>query len=539
MLDGIAELFNSEIFMPHGHCFLWIPGILWLHVISDAIIGVAYYSIPVAIVYFARRRADLPFRYIFILFSAFILLCGSTHLLSVWVVWNPDYGPEGIVKALTALVSAATAVVVWKIMPTAMLLPSPRALQEMNAKLRDTNQRIEHEVAIRTDELRETERKLYHAQKMEAIGNLTGGMAHDFNNLLSVIIGNLDMLDDRLGADAKSRLFARAALDASLRGADLTRRLLAFARQQPLQPQLVDINHQVREITCLLDRTLGENIEITLHLDPEVWPVSVDSAQLEATLTNLATNARDSMPHGGKLTFVTGNRQLDAEYAARFPEVTPGDYAMIEVADTGVGMAPEIVGRIFEPFFTTKARGKGTGLGLAMAFGFMKQSGGHINVYSEPGVGSTFRLYLPRAVKAETTGEARTSPVTDGRGHETILVVEDNEAVRSIVVRQLNDLGYRVVEAVDAAAALARLRDGGEPIDLLFTDIVMPGKIDGMELARQVRVALPSLKVVLTSGFSDNHLNQIGEQNGREWRLLSKPYRKDDLARLLRQVLDE
>jgi len=246
---------------------------------------------------------------------------------------------------------------------------------------------------------RKTEAALHQAQKMETIGNLTGGMAHDFNNLLGIVIGNLDLLRDLRKNDAEADELARDALDASLRGADLTKRLLAFARRQALQPKEVVVNQLVAEITKLLARTLGEQIEISLKLSADVWPVFVDPAQLDASLTNLATNARDAMPRGGKLIIATANRTLDADYALSHSEVTPGDYVLIEVSDTGIGMTQTVADRIFEPFYTTKEPGKGTGLGLSMAFGFVKQSGGHINVYSEPDVGTTFGLYLPRSFR--------------------------------------------------------------------------------------------------------------------------------------------
>ncbi len=401
MSDYLATLFNADGFMPHGHCFLWLPEILWLHVVSDIVIGLSYYSIPFAIIYFAFKRQDLPFRYVFLLFGAFIVLCGATHFFSVWVLWYPDYGPEGIVKALTAIVSVITAVIVWKSIPAALTLPSPLQLQEMNSKLKQTNLHIEQEVAKRTAELGDSERKLQQSQKMEAIGNLTGGMAHDFNNQLSVIIGNLDSLDEHLEENSEAHQLAQASLKAALRGADLTRRLLAFARQQPLQPRATDINKLIEDIAKLLGRILGENIKIFLSLAPDIWQVIIDPVQLDAALTNLATNARDAMPKGGNLMITTSNRHLDAEYAAQHPEVTAGDYAMIEVSDTGNGIPPEVIGRIFEPFFTTKARDKGTGLGLSMVFGFIKQSNGHISVYSEAGSGTTFRLYLTRVAAKE------------------------------------------------------------------------------------------------------------------------------------------
>jgi PAS domain S-box-containing protein len=385
-------------------------------------------------------------------------------------------------------------------------------------------------------ERRQTEEQLRQAQKMEAVGNLTGGLAHDFNNLLGVVIGNLDLLRERQTGDADADELARESLDAALRGADLTRRLLAFARRQPLQPTRTDVNRLIAGIVKLLERTLGEEIQITLDLSHDTWPVVVDPAQLESSLTNLATNARDAMPNGGQLIIVTGNRSLDADYASQHADVEPGDYAVIEVSDTGTGMPPEVESHIFEPFYTTKEEGKGTGLGLSMVFGFMKQSGGHINVYSEVGIGTTIRLFLQRAdAGAEASGAVVPTALVRGSG-ETVLAVEDNASLRRVVVRQLTELGYRVVEAEDAQSAL-RVLDA-EPVDLIFTDIVMPGGTSGYELARTVLSLWPAIKIVLTSGFPENKINDDGDATERHLRLLSKPYRRDDLGRLIREVLD-
>ncbi|MEX0853168.1 MAG: MASE4 domain-containing protein, partial [Bauldia sp.] len=285
----------------------------------------------------------------------------------------------------------------------------------LHSRLATTAARLKEQVRDSLARQERTEAQLRQAQKMEAIGNLTGGMAHDFNNLLAVIIGNLDILCGRKKDDPDVQELAGEALDAATHGADLTRRLLAFARRQPLKPQRVVLNDLITDLTKLLGRTLGEDIEISLDLAPGVWPVTVDPAQLEAALTNLATNARDAMPNGGSLIIVTGNRNLDADYAAQHPEVVAGDYAAIEVSDTGEGMTAETAARIFEPFFTTKETGKGTGLGLSMVYGFIKQSGGHINVYSEQGIGTTFRLYLPRVAATVAEG-VQPAATQDSRG---------------------------------------------------------------------------------------------------------------------------
>ena len=401
--------------------------------------------------------------------------------------------------------------------------------QAQSTQLEHSNAALGAEIA----EHRRTEARLVQVQKMEAIGNLTGGMAHDFNNLLGVVIGNLDLLRERCADDPDTHELVGEALEAGLRGADLTRRLLAFARRQPLQPERVEPNELVSGIVTLLRRVLGEDIAIALDLGDGVWPIVADPAQLEASITNLANNARDAMPHGGRLTFVTGNRQLDADYASMHEDLAPGDYVMIEISDTGSGIPPEVLARIFEPFFTTKQQGKGTGLGLSMVFGFMKQSGGHINVYSEPGIGTTFRLYLPRA-EQPVHDRAVTGAEPMPRGHgQAVLIVEDNLALRRVAQRQLRDLGYRVFEAENAAAALALL--AREPIDLLFSDIVLPGGIDGIEMVRQARQRWPQLRAVLTSGFPGDP----GEKPGFDGRLLAKPYLKTELARAISAALAE
>jgi signal transduction histidine kinase len=407
-----------------------------------------------------------------------------------------------------------------------------RRVEERTAELAKANEVLRAEIAARQS----TEKQLVQAQKMEAIGTLTGGIAHDFNNLLGVVIGNLDLLAPLVEPVPDALPLHADALDAALRGADLTRRLLAFARHQPLNPEWVDINELVGGMVSLLRRVLGANIEVELDLGTEIWPAEVDPAQLESSLTNLAVNARDAMPNGGRLRFATRNRTLDADYASEHQDVTPGDFAMVAVTDTGTGMPPDVLSRIFEPFFTTKDKSKGTGLGLAMVFGFVKQSRGHINVYSEVGTGTVFRLYLPRCDAA--SGPARPSvaeqmPIGSG---ETVLAVEDNPAMRKVVAAQLAALNYRVIEADGAAAALEFL--GRETVHLLLTDVIMSGKINGIELARLAMARWPKLRVILTSGFAAPTLfADLGSLRGV--RVLTKPYRRDDLARELRQALGE
>jgi PAS domain S-box-containing protein len=378
------------------------------------------------------------------------------------------------------------------------------------------------------------EDQLRQSQKMEAIGQLTGGLSHDFNNLLAIIIGNLDLLRDQVGWNPDAAEAVEEALGASLRGADLNRRLLAFARRQPLQPKNVDLNELVAGLTKLLERTLGEHIEISLSLAGGLWPLIVDPAQLESALTNLVVNARDAMPRGGRLTIGTRNISIDRDYAEIHSDVVPGNYVVLEVSDTGTGMPPDVVARVFEPFFTTKDKDKGTGLGLSMVFGFVKQSGGHVQIYSEVGIGTTIRLYLSRAASAGVEAKPLAAAALP-RGHETVLAVEDNPGLRRILIRQLEDLGYQVLEAENAQSALEILKR--EPrIDLLFTDIVLPGGVNGSELARMAEAMRSDLKVLFTSGFPEAAFGPSGALPAGAM-LLGKPYRKEELAQRLRESL--
>jgi len=327
------------------------------------------------------------------------------------------------------------------------------------------------------------------------------------------------------------------ALKASLRGADLTRQLLAFSRQQRLQPRVIDLNDLVKGVTSLLRRTIGSNIEIRTELDGGLWLAEVDPAHVESALVNLAVNARDAMPGGGPLTIETANKILDGSYAAENADVVAGNYAMLSVTDTGTGIPAAILNRVFDPFFTTKEVGKGTGLGLSMVYGFVKQSGGHARIYSEEGHGTAVRLYLPRAKQDTVTANAVDEPDAArlvGNG-ERILVVEDNEDVRALVMRHLGELGYRVVPAGNASEAL-EVVESSEKLDLLFTDIVMPGKLSCEALVKRAREVRPNLAVLLTSGFSEAAMQGTLLANNQN-ALLSKPYRKQDLARKVREVL--
>ncbi len=374
------------------------------------------------------------------------------------------------------------------------------------------------------------------AQKMEAIGQLTGGVAHDFNNILTVITGTIGILADAVADRPQLVAIAGMIDEAAERGASLTRHLLAFARKQPLRPREVDINALVLEAAKLLHPTLGEQIQIVPLLAPDAWTASVDPNQLSTAILNLALNARDAMPGGGKVTLETSNVFLDEAYAEMHSEVTAGNYVMIAISDTGSGIAAADLEKVFDPFFTTKEIGKGTGLGLSMVFGFVKQSGGHIKIYSEEGHGTTVKIYLPRATGLDqTVAELQASSPVEG-GHEVVLVVEDDALVRKYVVTQIESLGYSALEAGNATEALNAI-DNAATIDLLFTDVIMPGPMNGRQLVDEALKRRPSLKTLYTSGYTENAIVHHGRLDSGVL-LLAKPYRKSDLARMMRMALE-
>ena len=404
------------------------------------------------------------------------------------------------------------------------------ALQALNATLED---RVAEEVAERA----KAEEQLRQAQKMEAVGQLTGGIAHDFNNMLAVILGGLSMLQRRLArGDTDVGRFVDGAVDAAQRAATLTQRLLAFSRRQPLSPQPLDPNRVVGGMSELLSRTLGETIALETVLTAGVWQLNADPAQLESTLLNLCVNARDAMPNGGRLTIETSNAYVDDRYA-RQANLESGQFVLIAVTDTGTGMDEAVVAKAFDPFYTTKAVGKGTGLGLSQVYGFVRQSGGAVKLYSETGVGTTVKVYLPRhyGALASVEGAEVAQHLSAGRASEVILVVEDDERVRAVSADALRELGYTVIEAADGAEAL-RIIEAGQALSLLFTDVVMPG-MSGRELVDQLRMKGLSVPVLYTTGYTRNAIvhNGILEPHTQ---LLPKPFTIDDLARKVRSILD-
>ena len=390
-------------------------------------------------------------------------------------------------------------------------------------------------VLVDIDERRDFEEKLRRVQRLEVVGQLAGGIAHDFNNLLTVVIGNLDLIQSNPKDSERVSRLAASALQAGERGAELVHRMVAFSRQQTLDPREIDLNDVVARMSEMLRPTLDARIAIELDLAPDLWTALADRGQLEDCLLNLALNARDAMPEGGTLTFETANVVFDTTYTARDSELKPGAYLMLSVSDTGVGMSPEVLAQAVQPFFTTKEVGKGSGLGLSMVYGFMKQSGGHLDIDSEAGLGTSVKLYLPRSAGAREPVPAPPAPQIVG-GNETVLVVEDDPLVRGFVVEQLRGLGYGVLEADDGAAAMAILA-AGTPFDLLFTDVMLPGGMLGPQILEEMRRKRPNLRALFTSGYSEDHvLPKTRDTSGI--RLLQKPYSRQHLAAEIRAALD-
>ncbi|WP_245509704.1 hybrid sensor histidine kinase/response regulator [Bradyrhizobium vignae] len=637
---------------PHGICLLWEPELIGLHVVSDACIAAAYFSIPFALAILVTKRRDLKFGWVYWAFAIFIMACGLTHVLSIYTLWVPVYVIEGLVKAATAVASVLTAAALWPLLPKILTIPSPFELRQVQAALeeeeiksrdatlllqqvRDAQRAMRESVArltaivetavdgvflfdaqdrillfnpacermfgYRADEVMNrnvgmlmpdadaapagqarhfatggeaiglrkdgstfpvdlsvgqarqdgelifvgivhdltarklTEQQLQQAQKMETVGQLSGGIAHDFNNLLTVIIGNAEHLSEQLKERPDLRRFADDICQSGERGAELTQRLLAFSRRQLLQPQTIDCRSLLDSMFKLLKRTLREDIEIRTTSGPGTILAFADRAQLESAVLNLALNAQDAMPSGGHLTLSTELAAIDDDYRALHPEVAPGAYALISVTDDGEGMTADVTARVFEPFFTTKEVGKGSGLGLSMVYGFAKQSGGHVAIYSEAGLGTTVRIYLPRANAGQSQPDLPDSEAAAPRGYETILIVEDDPFVRSSVIRRVEALGYRVIAAVKGKDALQQLRSDPS-IDLLFTDVVMPGGMSGWELADQARRVRPGLPVLFTSGYALETLVEQGRAQAQAI-VLTKPYRKAELAERLRDAL--
>ncbi|ARN83269.1 hybrid sensor histidine kinase/response regulator [Methylocystis bryophila] len=521
MLSALSEwLSGASGLEPHGFCLLWEPGLIWLYAVSDTMIALAYFSIPLTLVVVGRQRGDLVLRPMLWLFAAFILLCGATHWLDVITLWAPLYRLQGLVKAATAVASIFTAMALWWGLPGFLALPSVDALRRANAALRASQE------------------QLAHAQKMEALGQLTGGIAHDFNNLLQVITASHNSIERLIaqgeGQDIKPALAAIAK--ASRTASSLINRMLAFSLRQTLLPRQLDPNQLVAGLEELLRRTLGPEIDLELRLGKGVRGVICDPSQLESALLNLSINARDAMPQGGALSITTANRAFSTDELE--PGLDAGDYVEIEVRDTGTGMSENILSHAFEPFFTTKRFGRGTGLGLSQVYGFIKQSGGFVRIESAPSEGTRVRVYLPRndapAGYADTRREATESCVAVPLGHRRrILIVEDQEEVRAQIVDALKEIGCEALEAADGVAGL-RTAEERAPLDLLITDVGLPG-LNGRQVAEGARAKQPDLPVLFITGYADKSLETLWMALNIE--VLRKPFTLDDLIARVRALL--
>ncbi|HLL59638.1 MAG TPA: ATP-binding protein, partial [Allosphingosinicella sp.] len=430
MWDYLDVLTRARELAPHGYCLLWQPELIWTHVVADALIAAAYFSIPIAIVRFVRGRKDVEFSWIFWLFALFILACGTTHLMAIWTLWNADYGWEALIKVVTAIASVGTAIVLWPLIPKALAIPSPLQLKEANAELGQRVRERDEALSQLKREILERERAeaaLLQAQKMEAMGQLTGGIAHDFNNLLQAMSGTLDLIAQKPHNPDQVRRWAERGMQAASRGARLTGQLLAFSRVQRLDLKPIEVDPLVDDLLDLLSRTLGSNVRVEIDLGDRGAVVVADKTQLELALLNLSINARDAMPDGGTLTIAT--REAPHCDPASFPE----GCVQISVSDTGEGMPDEVRERAFEPFFTTKGVGKGTGLGLSMVYGVAKQSGGEVRIDTAPGRGTTVSIMLRRAAAGaspSTGADPATVTLTRAGAGGTVLVVDDDDDVR-------------------------------------------------------------------------------------------------------------
>jgi signal transduction histidine kinase/CheY-like chemotaxis protein len=522
---------------PHGTCLLWKPELIWLNAVSDAMVAGAFFATAFVLGFFVWRRRDVMFRGVFWTFAVFAAVCGMTRLLSILTLWVPAYDIEGLTKGLLALISVVITAALLLLLPRILVLPTRMQLAQANAALEEEirHRRKAEAMVKRFQEIEANEAQVRQAQKMEAVGQLTGGVAHDFNNILTVITGTIEILGDAVKDRPHLVQITDMISAAAARGADLTRHLLAFARRQPLQPRNTDVNALVIDAARLLRPTLGEQIEIESMLAHDSAPALIDPSQLSTAILNLALNARDAMPDGGKLTLETKNVVLDENYPSMTSELKPGNYVMIAVSDTGEGIPGSLLDKVFEPFFTTKEVGKGSGLGLSMVYGFVKQSNGHIKIYSEESHGTTVKLYLPAAAGVPD-GPAAEAGISGGEhGGESILIVEDDALVREYVVTQISRFGYHTMAAGNAAEALA-LIDGPERFDLLFTDVIMPGGLNGRQLATEALKRRPELKVLYTSGYTENAIVHHGRLDAGVL-LLPKPYLSSDLARMIRTAL--
>lgn len=500
---AIIEAVVSGRYAPHGYCLLWQPWLVWTHVLSDGLIAAAYFSIPLALVRFVRRRTDISFGWILWLFAVFILACGTTHVMGIWNLWHGDYGVEAIVKAITALASVPTAVLLWRLIPRALSIPSPSQLQLANDQLRASIAARDEAIAQLRAETMQRERAeaaLIQAQKLDAIGQLTGGIAHDFNNLLQAVGGNLELIRAHPDRPEKVARWADNAQSGISRGTKLTGQLLAFSRTQRLELRPVALNPLITGMQALLASSVGSRVACELDLAPDLCPVCGDPTQLELALLNLAINARDAMPDGGTIRIATRAVTLEQPDA----EIAPGAYVELRVIDTGIGMPPEVLTRALDPFFTTKGVGSGTGLGLSMAFGVASQSGGTLRLESTVGVGTTVTFLLPcipEAAAAVAPDDASDAVAGKDLSGLRIAVVDDDSEVRRFVVDCLGESGAECQAFEGGGDFLATFAPGR--VDLVLVDFAMPGP-SGVDVARQIKAIDAATPVILMTGYAES-----------------------------------
>ena len=526
MLDFLQQFVNGN-YAPHGYCLLWQPELVWTHVISDALIAAAYFSIPVALVSFVRRRPDVEFGKMFWLFALFILSCGLTHVMGIWNLWNGDYGAEALIKAVTAAASVPTAILLWPLLPRMLAIPSPSQLQLKNDELAlalGERDQVLQQLRAEVQQRERAEAALVQAKKIEAVGQLTGGIAHDFNNLLQAIAGNLELITRSPERIDRVQRWAANASAAVERGTKLTGQLLTFSRQQRLEARAIHVGKMLEDMGELLRNSVGPTVQLELQIADDLCPVRSDRTQLEMAVLNLAINARDAMPGGGQLVIAA----TMLEPADGPPQVA------LSMTDTGAGMSREVQERALEPFFTTKGPGEGTGLGLPMAFGVATQAGGDLLIDSAVGQGTTITMLLPCNISApeEALTETRSPGEEAAVAKYTILLVDDDHEVREALADLLAADGHACVEASGAAEALAALNR--QVFDLLLLDYAMPD-MNGAELASAARKLRPDMKLLFITGFADSEA--IDRAVGGDAKVLKKPVTSAQLAEAVREML--
>jgi len=572
MIEFFQKLFVSD-FMPHGHCYFWSPDIVWLQVISDALITLAYYSIPLTLVYFVRQRKDLVFPWMFVLFGSFIILCGTTHALQIWTLWYGTYRMEGLVKLITGLVSVVTAILLFPLVPKALALPSPAQLEQTNRELNEhiaerkraeqalqkahdemearvlqrteelqvLNDRLQQEISehARSEEARQRlEKQVQHAQRLESLGVLAGGIAHDFNNLLVAIMGNTDLalMDLPQYSPVKQRLEDVRAT--AVKAADLTSQMLAYSGKGRFAVQPVAINELIREMSNLLAISMSKKAVLRFNFAESLPSVVADPSQMRQVVMNLITNASEAIGDtSGIVSISTGLFHADEQYLAETylnDKLQPGYYVSLEVADTGCGMTPSVREKIFDPFFTTKFTGRG--LGLAAILGIVRGHGGAIKVYSEEGKGNTFKILFPAS--SETAVSAATGalePVRNWKGSGTLLVVDDEEAVRNVARMMLERVGFTVLTAVDGRQGLEVFQQRADELTGVLLDLTMP-HMNGEEAFRAMRRIRADVPIILASGYSEHDTSAQFAGKGIAG-FIQKPFRFEKLIEQFRLVL--